>query len=196
MVPYFNPLHITFQCGQISSAWLSTAGGGKIFCIALQNGRQQILKRVECQKEIVHALKTAACAVPRTIICILENCPKDGFFPEPLRPTMVGLEQLQNPARWLSYYCTYITFVARNWYFAVVNLWYARWIICCMLENLLQEGGLIIIFCSSAMGGHSWKGLRVLLQNLANILVPIIFICCFGSCIHWANYWGYTKSCC
>lgn len=142
-------------------------------CMTFNSGwRQNILyrpsepsstnsKEGECQKEIVHALKTAACAVPRTIICILENCPKDGFFPEPLRPTMVGLEQLQNPARWLYYYCTYITFVARNWYFAVVNLWYARWIICCMLENLLQEGGLIIIFCSSAMGGHSWKGLRV-----------------------------------
>lgn len=59
-----------------------------------------------------------------------------------------------------------------------------------MLENLLQEGGLIIIFCSSAMGGHSWKGLRVLLQNLGNILVPIIFICCFGSCISLSKLLG------
>lgn len=37
----------------------------------------------------------------------------------------------------------------------------SQFVIRSVLENLLQEGGLIIIFCSSAMGGHSWKGLRV-----------------------------------
>ncbi|XP_050215339.1 serine--tRNA ligase, chloroplastic/mitochondrial [Mercurialis annua] len=45
--------------------------------------------------KFVHTLNATACAVPRMIICLLENCQQeDGsvIIPEPLRPFMGGLE--------------------------------------------------------------------------------------------------------
>ena len=47
--------------------------------------------------QFVHTLNATACAVPRMIICLLENNQReDGsvLIPEPLRPFMGGLERI------------------------------------------------------------------------------------------------------
>ena len=48
--------------------------------------------------QFVHTLNATACAVPRMIICLLENYQQeDGsvIIPDPLRPFMGGLDRIQ-----------------------------------------------------------------------------------------------------
>jgi seryl-tRNA synthetase len=50
--------------------------------------------------EFLHTLNATACAVPRLIVAILENCQlEDGSvaIPEVLRPYMGGMERIQVP---------------------------------------------------------------------------------------------------
>lgn len=52
--------------------------------------------------QFVHTLNATACAVPRMIVCLLENYQQeDGnvIIPEPLRPFMGGLERI-TPKSW------------------------------------------------------------------------------------------------
>lgn len=57
----------------------------------------------------VHTLNATACAVPRMIICLLENFQQeDGsvLIPEPLRPFMGGLEVLSPKVEWCFLVCS------------------------------------------------------------------------------------------
>lgn len=54
--------------------------------------------------QFVHTLNATACAVPRMIICLLENYQQeDGsvLIPEPLRPFMGGLSVIARKSLWL-----------------------------------------------------------------------------------------------
>lgn len=59
-------------------------------------------KSSQAPPQFVHTLNATACAVPRMIVCLLENYQQqDGsvIIPEPLRPFMGGIELITSKSR-------------------------------------------------------------------------------------------------